>query len=55
METERRDLAKRDSVGEKAGIGDILGGSVETQCNDNFLESTRVALLRSPSNEGYGA
>lgn len=35
------------------GIGLCCGG-IETQCSGNFLESTKVTLMRTPSDKGYG-
>lgn len=35
---------------EMTGIGEHLGGDMETQCSRNFLESTRVTLARTPRN-----
>lgn len=35
---------------ETTGIGEHLGGEVETLCKENSMESTRVTLAKIPSN-----
>ena len=38
------------SVGRDSWNWGALGGSVEIQCNENFVELIRVNLMKTPSN-----
>ena len=40
-------------LGVTTGIGSHCRGDVKTQCSEDSLESMRVTLVRTPSNEGY--
>lgn len=45
-------VEKEKTLGEISGIGgEVLQGERKTQCNENYMESTRVTLVKTPSNE----
>jgi hypothetical protein len=42
-------------LGEKTGIEEHFDGEVETRCNGNSVESSRVTLAMTPSNGAHVA